>query len=64
MKKLSKINFKDARVLSDPEMKKIEGGTSIAEYCATLEMLWNNNANNWSVGAIEGWWYGWSSYCM
>jgi hypothetical protein len=60
---LKKVKVIDAQVLDEQEMKRIAGGVSQGEYCATMSMLWNNNWSNWSVGAVEGWWYGWSNHC-
>lgn len=45
------------------EMSEILGGVSKAEYCATMEMLWEHNADSWSVDTIEGWWHGWNTHC-
>lgn len=64
MKLLKKLKLNDAQELSSHEMKRLEGGVSQGEYCATMSMLWDNNWTSWSVGAVEGWWIGWSSHCM
>jgi hypothetical protein len=63
MKKLMNLNLKDVKELSRQEMKQIEGGVSAEEYCATIKQDFQNNANNWSAGAFEGFWYGWNNYC-
>ena len=65
MKQLTKLKLNDASKLSSLEMKRIAGGATQAEYCAEMSMqLGNSQNNNWSTGAYEGWWYGWSNNCM
>ena len=64
MKKLKKLKLNDAVSISETEMKSIKGGISRDEYCKTLSYLWEHNADSWSPGTVEGWWYGWSTYCQ
>jgi natural product precursor len=63
MKSLSKLKLNDAHKLSSNEMKRLEGGISQSEYCSQISSNFTDNASHWSTGAIEGWWYGWSTYC-
>ena len=59
MKQLRKLQLKDAHVLSNLEMKQIEGGVSAEEYCCTLIGLINGpSSEGWSSGAWEGAYYG------
>ena len=37
-------------ILDLQEMNEIKGGTSVEEYCATLDMLIDANWDNWSDG--------------
>ena len=65
MKIVDKIKLKDVRELSNPEMRRIEGGVSVGEYCATLRWQFSHaQQNGLNLGFYEGWWYGWSNYCM
>ena len=59
---MKKINLRGiSEILSEKELKNVMGGSGVtqAEYCATMEMLWINNAGSWNAATIEGWWYGW-----
>lgn len=55
--------LKSAASLSKEEMKNVKGGISLEEYCATMDMLWENNADDWSVDTLEGFWHGYSTNC-
>ncbi|MDR1369103.1 MAG: hypothetical protein LBJ72_03085 [Dysgonamonadaceae bacterium] len=64
MKKLKKIELKNAVVMNASEMKNVIGGISREEYCKIMKDSWDYNVNDWDAGTIEGWWYGWSHHCM
>ena len=46
MKKIEKIRLSGARMMSNPEMKKIQGGVDPQEYCCTVWnicVMWEND---------------------
>jgi len=63
MKVLTKLKLNDVHELSSHEMKWMKGGASVGEYCCGLYNNAASNYNNWSAGAQEGFWYGYS-LCM
>lgn len=45
------------------EMNQITGGVSVAEYCATLDMLIENNWSSWDSGQKESAANAYSKHC-
>lgn len=58
MKTLGKLKLKGAHELSNSDMKHIEGGVSLGQYCEELYYNIRNNSSNWSSGAFSGAAYG------
>ena len=63
MKTLSKLKLSDVQKLNNDEMKLLEGGIPASDYCRQIKENYNNNSNSWSSGALDGFWYGWNTYC-
>lgn len=57
------VLLKGAAKLNKQEMKNVKGGVSREQYCAELAENFQNNADSWDAGTIEGWWHGWSNNC-
>jgi hypothetical protein len=49
--------------LSNLDLQDLLGGVSIEEYCATLDMLIENNWDKWNNSEKDGAMYGWNKYC-
>lgn len=60
MKSLQKFTQQE---LTKSDMLHISGGVDSDQYCSDMEKIWRNNAHDWDLGAIEGWWIGWNEHC-
>ncbi len=51
--------------LSNHDLLDLLGGKAVTreEYCATLDMLIENNWDKWDQGAKDGAMHGWNEHC-
>ena len=72
MKTLKKLKLNDVHGLTNNEMKKIEGGVDLNEYCCTLHCIcfvWGNTCDQGGfhygqdICISGGWWHGGVNNC-